>query len=45
MFWDGEGDEKTVVEENSPYPEVRAAVPNTDNPDLPCVVHCRDELI
>jgi hypothetical protein len=23
--------------ENSPYPEVRAAVPNTDDPSVPCV--------
>ena len=44
MFWDEDG-EKVVAEENSPYPEVRAAVPNTDDPDLPCVVLLRDKLI
>ncbi len=24
------------VEEDSPYPEVRSAVANTDDPDMPC---------
>ena len=45
MFWDGEDGEKSVTEENSPYPGVRVAVPNTDDPNLQCVVHVRDELI
>lgn len=32
-------DEKGVIDtENSPYPEVRAAVSNTDDPDTLCVV-------
>ena len=39
----GEGDvnEKIGIDmelsEDSPYPEVRAAVPNTDDPSIPCV--------
>jgi hypothetical protein len=39
----GEGDvsEKIAVDmdltENSPYPEVRAAVSNVDDPNIPCV--------
>ena len=28
--------EQALLEENSPYPEVRAAVRNYDEPDLPC---------
>jgi hypothetical protein len=41
----GEGDinEKIGIDmelsEDSPYPEVRAAVPNTDDPSIPCVSH------
>jgi hypothetical protein len=45
MFWDEDDAEKTVTEENSPYPEVRAAVPNTDDPNIQCVVNSRDKLI
>jgi len=37
----GDVNEKLGVDqelaENSPYPEVRAAVPNTDDPTVPCV--------
>jgi hypothetical protein len=41
----GEGDvnEKIGIDmelaDDSPYPEVRAAVPNTDDPTVPCVNH------
>lgn len=37
----GDADEKIDIDmklaEDSPYPEVRAAVPNTDDPSIPCV--------
>lgn len=29
-------DSPAHLEDDSPYPEVRSAVPNTDDPDMPC---------
>ena len=45
----GDVNEKLGVDqelaENSPYPEVRAAVPNTDDPSMPCVRNIRPPLL
>ena len=35
-FSEGSQSHASVTDDDSPYPEVRAAVANTDDPDMPC---------